>query len=248
MTSYPTITDGDVIMGAPLTAAFQNLMTVNLGIGKGVISGLAISSGGTGIVQVTTGSFCGQAQDSVTTLFNVTIGSSTSGYFWIEARDNPASTPTTELTSTFADPGALWVCLGHVSSDGSGVVTVDMTNGRQIFGEGSFLANVAAALLISSPGVITAAGGFGRTTKTVAGSDVTLSATESAADEIFLGGTPGTARNLIVTGQRGWWVINRTDSAITVKEASGTGVVIATGKTARVSFDGTNVIRLTADA
>lgn len=47
---------------------------------------------------------------------------------------------------------------------------------------------------------------------------------------------------------RPYFFINATGQALTVKTAAGTGIAIANGKSAFVMSDGTNVIRMTADA
>lgn len=51
-----------------------------------------------------------------------------------------------------------------------------------------------------------------------------------------------------LTTKRPYWFTNGTGQALTVKGASGTGIVIANTKTACVMSDGTNIIRLTLDA
>lgn len=58
------------------------------------------------------------------------------------------------------------------------------------------------------------------------------------------------AVNAIVAAatKRPYWFTNTTGQALTVKTPSGSGIVIANTKTACVMSNGTNVIRLTADA
>lgn len=53
---------------------------------------------------------------------------------------------------------------------------------------------------------------------------------------------------IVAALKRKWWIYNATGQTITVKTASGTGIAIATGATALVYCDGTNVLRLSADA
>ena len=48
--------------------------------------------------------------------------------------------------------------------------------------------------------------------------------------------------------QRPYCFINTTGQALTVKGASGTGIVVASTKAAWVMSDGTNIVRLTGDA
>lgn len=53
---------------------------------------------------------------------------------------------------------------------------------------------------------------------------------------------------IVATTIRPYFFINATGQALTVKTAAGTGIAIANGKSAFVMSDGTNVIRMTADA
>lgn len=78
----------------------------------------------------------------------------------------------------------------------------------------------------------------------------TLTAAEARADIISLsGGSLSTTRNLVVPLNGKWTVVNGTSGgqSIQVIGASGTGITIATGKTAIVYGDGTNILRATAD-
>lgn len=79
----------------------------------------------------------------------------------------------------------------------------------------------------------------------------TLLAAEADVDVIKVSsGTITTTRDLIVpiTFPRKWWVVNGNAQSVRIIGATGTGITIATGKAACVMADGTNVIRLTADA
>lgn len=94
--------------------------------------------------------------------------------------------------------------------------------------------------------------GDGMLTKSVAGSaDITLSSTEYINNYyVFTGVITGNI-NVIFPASGTWKidVFNSTTGAftLTVKAASGTGIVVATAKKAVLRFDSTNVIRLTAD-
>jgi hypothetical protein len=83
--------------------------------------------------------------------------------------------------------------------------------------------------------------------------NATLTASQAANPIIVCTGATLTAtRNLIVPNPIAggvYFVKNSTGGAqsIQIIGASGTGITIATGKTAMVAFDGTNFIRLTAD-
>lgn len=85
---------------------------------------------------------------------------------------------------------------------------------------------------------------------TVTSADVTLSAAQARGRYITASGTLTGNRNVIVPVEGEWIVFNNTSGAftLTVKTASGTGVAIAQGTRAIVLADGTNVVRITADA
>lgn len=76
--------------------------------------------------------------------------------------------------------------------------------------------------------------------------------TEAPAKVLTLAGALTGARNLIVpTSWAGaeWLIYNSTSGAftLTVKTAAGDGIVIGSGKAAKVWTDGVRVLRLTAD-
>ena len=57
------------------------------------------------------------------------------------------------------------------------------------------------------------------------------------------------ARNIVCPNNRKQYVfVNSTAQALTLKTAAGTGVSVAAGMTAILRCDGTNVVRVTADA
>lgn len=57
------------------------------------------------------------------------------------------------------------------------------------------------------------------------------------------------ARNIVCPNNRKLYVfVNSTAQALTLKTAAGTGVSVAAGMTAILRCDGTNVVRVTADA
>lgn len=78
----------------------------------------------------------------------------------------------------------------------------------------------------------------------------TLTQPEAEADVISItAGTISTTRDFIVpiAFPKVWTVINKTAQSVRIIGATGTGITIATVKTATVMADGTNVVRLTAD-
>ena len=78
----------------------------------------------------------------------------------------------------------------------------------------------------------------------------TLTAAEADVDVIKVSsGTISTTRDFIVpiAFPKQWTVINANAQSVRVIGATGTGITIATNKTAIVMADGTNVVRITAD-
>ena len=91
-------------------------------------------------------------------------------------------------------------------------------------------------------------------TVTFASADVTLTLVDSNASQsarnmrLVLSGTTGGARNLIVpaiTGGKQYVVSNGCADAVTIKNATGTGIAVPAGKTMMVYNDGTNVVDVT---
>jgi len=87
---------------------------------------------------------------------------------------------------------------------------------------------------------------------TFASADVTLTLTDTNAAQnaralrLNLTGTSGGARNLIVPAITKQYIINNgVTDAVTVKNATGTGIAVPAGKTMVVFNDGTNVVDVT---
>lgn len=82
-------------------------------------------------------------------------------------------------------------------------------------------------------------------------SDANYTLTAAEADNDVLSITAGVitaTRDWIVPLiPRQWTVINNTAQSVRIIGATGTGITIATGKTAIVMADGTNIVRVTAD-
>jgi len=59
-----------------------------------------------------------------------------------------------------------------------------------------------------------------------------------------------TGRNVVLpnTEKKRYYLVNQTAQTLTLKTSAGTGIAVATNKAACLYCDGTNVIRLTADA
>lgn len=80
--------------------------------------------------------------------------------------------------------------------------------------------------------------------------DYTLSQTEGYCRSVKLAWTGWTTgRNVVVPTVSGmeWSFINSLGQAATIKTSGGTGISVASTKTARLLCDGTNIVRLTAD-
>ena len=98
--------------------------------------------------------------------------------------------------------------------------------------------------------------GFGQQTRMLTkafptDANYTLTQPECDVDVIKISaGTISTTRDFIVpiTFPKQWVVVNGTAQSVRIIGATGTGITIATTKAATVMADGTNVIRLTADA
>ena len=80
--------------------------------------------------------------------------------------------------------------------------------------------------------------------------DITLNAAERTAEVIKLTGAGDGGFNLIlnVDTKKTYLIDNQTGQACTVKNAAGTTIVVATTKRAILWNDGTNIVRITADA
>ena len=90
---------------------------------------------------------------------------------------------------------------------------------------------------------------------TFASADVTLTLTDTNASQtarnfrLNLTGTSGGARNLIVPAiEKSYIIYNGVADTVTVKNSTGTGIAVPTGKTMMVYNDGTNVVDVTTYA
>lgn len=77
----------------------------------------------------------------------------------------------------------------------------------------------------------------------------TLTAVEADNDVLSIAAGVITATRdwIVPLIPRQWTVINKTAQSVRIIGATGTGITIATGKTAIVMADGTNIVRVTAD-
>jgi len=81
--------------------------------------------------------------------------------------------------------------------------------------------------------------------------DLTLSSAQYQIPILTFSGTLTAGRNVILpTTPKGIWCVTNSTTggfSVTIKTSAGTGIAVASGKTAFVRTDGTNVIRVTAD-
>lgn len=166
-------------------------------------------------------------------------------------------------SGTFTVPAASSVGDGwfmHFKNSGSGTLQIDSAGSETFDGNSDItLANGESATVFSDGtnfsyiSSVSSAGGseFGYTAVAIGGTgNYTLSAAEYAKNAIKLTGTLTGNRNVIVpTAVRDYWINNATSGAytVTVKTASGSGVLVTQGKKATVYCDGTDVIAADTD-
>lgn len=91
--------------------------------------------------------------------------------------------------------------------------------------------------------------GYGIATQAMADANQTITQDKALCDTIVTTGALTGTRNLVVPLVKRRWTVRNTctGGSVQVIGASGTGITIATVKTAIVECDGTNVLRITAD-
>ena len=140
--------------------------------------------------------------------------------------------------------------VGIVMNDGTNIVTLSGLSGTAVT-----LAGVQTLInkTLTAP-IINGAlyGSLNEVAKDIAAghADITLTATERMTDVVKLTGVGDGGFNLIlnVDTKKMYLIDNQSGQACTVMNAAGTTTVVATGKRAIVWNDGTNVVRITADA
>jgi len=127
--------------------------------------------------------------------------------------------------------------------DGGADITLAAGDGATVFASGTNYSFVRHGS--------TTASSFGYTSVAIPGTgDYTLLAAEYAKTAIKLTGVLTGNRNVIVpTAVRDYWITNSTTGAftVTVKTASGSGVLVTQGKAATLYCDGTNVVAADTD-
>lgn len=91
---------------------------------------------------------------------------------------------------------------------------------------------------------------YGQATQAMADANQTITQAQALCDSINTTGALTAQRNLVVPLVRRAWTIRNdcTSHGVQVIGASGTGTVVGAGKVAIVECNGTNVLRVTADA
>jgi hypothetical protein len=91
--------------------------------------------------------------------------------------------------------------------------------------------------------------GEGYTSIAMTAANKTLSAAEARPKQLGFTGTGlGSTRNVVLPlTKRTWFVKNGTDQSLQYIGATGTGITVASGKSAIIGCDGTNIIRWSAD-
>jgi hypothetical protein len=86
--------------------------------------------------------------------------------------------------------------------------------------------------------------------KSLSDANTTLTQAEAANSTLTFAGTLTGTRDIVVplVGKRQWTVYNGTGQSLQFIGASGTGITVATVKHAILRSDGTNIVRVTADA
>jgi hypothetical protein len=113
------------------------------------------------------------------------------------------------------------------------------------------LDGAATPLAAAAGGTVTVSQTGAETAVTVTTADVTLTYAQSVAQGIATSGALTGDHNVIVPTWAGaaWDVVVSSTGGhnTTFKTSAGTGIIVATGKRARVKCDGTNVVRVSAD-
>ena len=181
-----------------------------------------------------------------------------------------ARNPTTTTGLTWGYVGGYYVLNGVPTSVAAGTVT--LTNATNYVGLSQAGAVVVTATtpnplhvplytVVASGGVVTsyldtrsakqlAHQFYGIGTQAMGDANQTLTQALALCDTIVTTGALTATRNLVVPLVKRRWAVRNTctGGSIQVIGASGTGITIATVKTAIVECDGVNVLRLTADA
>lgn len=205
-----------------LTALVEQLQGI---LGNGAWRGGVIAAGAG--LSVTVAALTAIVGTWLQTNASTTVGSLTASVtnsIWL--RQDGTFTATTGAAPNPADGHGLYLLWGTATCDGASVTAV--TNDRT---------------WVQS--------GYVAITGAKADSDYTAADTEHTCKVLRCAWTGWTGgKNLILPLHAGgrWEIINLTGQTLTAKAASGTGIAIASTKAATVLCDGTNIIRLTADA
>lgn len=231
-----TVVFDQFTLGAPLNGTTLNddvqLIEDSLSdLGPFIVSGLVPSAGAGLTVSVTSGVASIGGRVTASGSFNITgLTDATTNHLYMTS----AGAGTSNTTGT---QPANSVKLGRAVTAGGVVTAVDTSGlgGRQ-----------------PKPSIYVRTRTLTRVTITP-GSDADVTLTNIQAENEWLtlvAGSWASGHNLILPTTAGldWWLTNNSGFNAVPKTSGGTGPTIATGKTAKVACDGTDVIRMTTDA
>lgn len=141
----------------------------------------------------------------------------------------------------------------YVECSGAGLVTANTT--------GFTVGSIPLYLVVTNSTGVTTSPGYtdyrawvdlpsvaGLTSVALSDANTTLTASQARCEILEFTGTLSTQRNIVVPlSPQQWTIYNGSTQALQIIGATGTGVVIATTKTAIVYSNGTNVRRASAD-
>jgi hypothetical protein len=154
---------------------------------------------------------------------------------------------------TFTVPSGGQTISLYASNDLTTLVgTVTAGNSASYYFEGGqFFINSAAPTSFTYTGTNQTIQNFGLTnTVTYASTTATISGNAALAYNQYLTGTPGGAATLTAPNVQGYTYLidNQSGQAVTVKVSGGTGISVASTKRAILLCNGTDYVRVTADA
>jgi len=135
----------------------------------------------------------------------------------------------------------------YVEATRAGAVSTN-TSGFQVGRIPLYVVTVAGGVVSNYLDVRIPPRAFGLLSLALSDANTTLTAAQARNDVLSFTGTLTAQRDIVVPlAPQQWTVRNGTTQALQVIGATGTGVVVATSRTAILYADGTNILRATAD-
>lgn len=231
--------------------------------------GLVLTDSGTSLVASVS---AGQATIDGPVILNAagTVTLADNAYNWIYLLQNGTLTKTSSATDTPpANPSATCVFLGRVTVASGAITQIDGSGVMYFLGGYLYRRTGDADMPADTPpstlafSCITQSATFRwsglqyedpgqnalAATLTFASADITLSPAHYRKGTLVAAGTNAAPQSLILPNIAGltYTVVNSTGQALTCKVSAGTGVAIATGKTAIIRATGTDYVRVTPD-